>query len=72
MKKKPEESVCVTETQMRHIIDAAREEKGACPKAKAFVNSFKPKKKSIESVDFLEKKISQKVDNFLNELQRWF
>ncbi len=72
MKKKPQESVCVTETQMEHIIDAAREEKGACPKAKAFVNAFKPKKESLESVDFLEKKITKKVDKFLSDVQRWF
>ena len=72
LKKKPEENVCLSETQMEHIIDAAREEKGACPKATAFVKSFRPKEKGLESVGFLEKKISKKVDDFLGELQRWF
>lgn len=71
-KQKPEETVCVTETQMENIIDAAREEKGACPKAKDFVNAFKPKRAGLEFVDFVEKQISKKIGNFLNELQRYF
>ena len=72
IRKKPQESVCVTETQMENIIDAAREEKGACPKAKDFVNAFKPKRAGLESVDFVEKQITKKIGNFLDELQRYF
>jgi len=73
MKKKTEETVCVTGMQMEHIIDAARGKKGSCPKARRFVNSFRPvKKEALESVSFLEKKLQQRIDKTLREISKWF
>jgi len=73
-RKKPEETVCLTGTQMEHIIDAARGKKGACPKAKQFVNSFRPevKKEGLETINFLEKKLDQTLDRVLKEFSSWF
>jgi len=71
--KKPDETVCVTGTQMEHIIDAAREEKGSCPKAKSFVNSFRPKKTdSSPLLVAVDKKIDRQLSKWYREFQRWF
>ena len=67
-----EKSVCLTETQMEHIIDAAREEPKACPKAKAWVNRFRPKKEENVILKSIDRKLEKKVKDILRDFQRWF
>jgi hypothetical protein len=67
-----EKNVCLTDTQMEHIIDAARDEPKACPKAKAWVNKFRPAKEDSVVLKTLDKKIDRKVKKILNDFQRWF
>ena len=69
---KKEESVCLSKTQMEHIIDAAREEPKACPKAKAWLNSFRPKKEENLLLKTIDKKLENKVKDILRDFQRWF
>jgi hypothetical protein len=70
---KKEKSVCLSETQMEHIIDAARDEPKACPKAKAWVNKFRPARKEgniiLENID---RKLEKKAKAILRDFQRWF
>lgn len=67
-----EKSVCLTDTQMEHIIDAARDEPKACPKAKAWVSNFRPAKEESVVLKNLDKKIDRKLKKILNDFQRWF
>lgn len=65
--------VCLTETQMEHIIDAARDEPGACPTAKDFVEKFRPSKGGshflLKAVD---KHLEKRVKKIFHDFQRWF
>lgn len=71
--KKKEESVCLTTTQMEHIIDAARDEPKSCPKAKAWVNKFRPKKDDVHPIiKIVDSKLERKVKGILRDFQRWF
>ena len=68
-----EKSVCLTDTQMEHIIDAARDEPKACPKAKAWVNKFRPPRDEPSPiVKTLDKQLEKKVKNIIRDIQRWF
>ncbi len=79
-KRKDEESVCLTKVQIEHIVDAARDEPGACPKAKEFVNDLRPrKKKQIQkqkqeesdspALDFVGKILSRKVSGKIRNIK---
>jgi hypothetical protein len=46
-KKEKEESVCLTRIQLEHIVDAARDEPGTCPKARDFVLKLKKGSKKV-------------------------
>lgn len=71
--KKKEESVCLSKIQMEHIIDAAREEPKACPKAKAWVSKFRPKKEEVHPlIKIADSKLEKKVKSILRDFQRWF
>lgn len=59
-----EPKVCLTKTQMENILDADREEPGACQTAKSWVNGFYPKKKEStldKGVNFLGNYAERKV-----------
>ncbi len=71
-KKDPEKKVCLTTGQMENIIDAARDEPKACPKAKAWVNNFRPKKDENPVLRAIDKKIDQEAKAMLRKFQRWF
>ncbi|MBP2029747.1 hypothetical protein J2755_000667 [Methanohalophilus levihalophilus] len=66
------EKVCLTETQMEHIIDAARNEPGACPKAKDFVESFRPTKESNIVLQAVDRHLEKKAKKLIRDFQRWF
>lgn len=64
MKKK--ETVCLDDTQMKNIIDAARADvtgqtKKVCPKALKFVRGYHPKKKIQDTAADVEKWIDRKI-----------
>ncbi len=78
MSKKKEETVCLTKVQIEHIVDAARDEPGACPKAIEFVNDLRPKKKKQKqkqeesdssALDFVGKLISRKVSGKVRNIK---
>jgi hypothetical protein len=69
---KKEKKVCLSETQMEHIIDAARDEPKACPTAKAWVDKFRPKKDDHFLVKIADKHLEKKVKKVLRDFQRWF
>lgn len=70
--KDTEKKVCLTTIQMENIIDAARDEPNVCPKAKAWVNNFRPKKEENPIFRIIDKKIDQKAKAMLRKFQRWF
>lgn len=72
MRKNDEKKVCLTNVQMENIIDAARDEPKACPKAKAWVNNFRPVKDENPVLRIIDKKIDQKTKSMLRKFQRWF
>lgn len=65
-------TVCLTDTQMEHIIDAARDEPKACPKAKAWVDKFRPAKQENPVLRNIDRSIDRKVKKLLRDFQRWF
>lgn len=70
---KKEKTVCLTDAQMEHIIDAARDEPKACPKAKAWVNKFRPAREEPSPiVKTIDRKLERKVKDILRDFQRWF
>lgn len=72
MRKDPEKKVCLTNVQMENIIDAARDEPKACPKAKAWVNNFRPRKDENPILQAIDKKLEKQAKDMLRKFQRWF
>lgn len=66
------EKVCLTNTQMEHIIDAAREKPGACPTAKKWLDNFRPEKNDNILLQKLDQYADKKVQRFIRDFKRWF
>jgi len=69
---KKKETVCLEKTQIEHIIDASRGEKGACPTAVAFVQKLRPEKTDNPILQTLDKYADKKVQKFIRNFNRWF
>lgn len=73
MKKKSEETACLTEVQLGHIIDAARDVPGACPKAQRFVRELRPEKdEKSPAVEFIQKTLARKIRKIFNSISDFF
>ena len=69
---KDEEKVCLTGTQVDNIIDAARNEKGACQTALEFVNARRPKKDSNIIFQAIDRKVEKRVKKLIHDFNRLF
>ena len=77
-----DEKVCLNDTQMKNIIDAARADesedkqriKKACPKALKFVRGYRPKKKKPKdedgspAVEVAERVLSRKANSIISKI----
>lgn len=74
MKKK----YCLEKGQLQNIVDAARGEPDACPKAGEFIDEelgmekTREKKTKTKSGDFVDKVISRKVRKITDRILDWF